>query len=143
MDLRVDATPPGNMNRPPDDEVDATGQSYDAAPNEVSHGVSASVSLTLLAAVMWVSVIVGEHIPGLESLRSASCVVMVLLSVYWWRYRRWHVSLMMVLIVGAVGLVGGASAWKEPSVIEGPCSGNATVRTDPTWVGHGVGVVLQ
>jgi competence protein ComEC len=131
------------MNRPPDDEVDATGQSYDAAPDEVSHGASASVGLTLLAAVMWVSVIVGEHIPGLQPLRSASCVVMVLVSVYWWRYRRWHVSLMMVLIVGAVGLVGGSSAWREVAVIDGPCSGNATVRTDPTWVGHGVGVVLQ
>jgi competence protein ComEC len=143
MDRRVDATPPGNMNRPPDDEEEATGQSYDAAPNEVSHGVSASVGLTLLAAVMWVSVIVGEHIPGLESLRSASCVALVLLSVYWWRYRRWHVSLMTVLIVGAVGLVGGAAAWQEVSVIDGPCSGNAIVRTDPTWVGNGVGVVLQ
>ena len=143
MDLRVDATPPGNMNRPPDDEVDATGQSYDAAPGEVSHGVSASVGLTLLAAVMWVSVIVGEHIPGLQSLRSASCAVMVMLSAYWWRYRRWHVSFLMMLIVGAVGLVGGASAWRDVVVIDGPCTGNATVRTDPTWVGHGVGVVLQ
>ena len=75
IDRRVDATPPGNMNRPPDDEVDATGQSYDAAPDEVSHGVSASVGLTWLATVMWVSVIAGEHIPGLGELRSASCGV--------------------------------------------------------------------
>ena len=131
------------MNRPPDDEDDATAQSYDATPDEVSHGVSASVGLTLLAAVMWVSVIVGEHIPGIGSLRSASCIALVLLSVYWWRFQRWHVSLMMLFIVGAVGLVGGAAAWRESSVIEGACSGNATVRTDPTWVGHGVGVVLE
>jgi hypothetical protein len=120
------------MNRPPDDEVDATGQSYDATPDEVSHGVSASIGLTLLAAVMWVSVIVGEHIPSLGLLRSASCIVLVLLSVYWWRYRRWHVSLITILIVGAVGLVGGAAAWQKVVVIDGPCSGNATVRTDPT-----------
>ena len=143
MDLRVDATPPGNMNRPPVDEVDVTSQSYDAATDEVSHGVSASVGLTFLAVVMWVSVIGGEHIPRLASLRGASCVVLVLLSVSWWRYRRWHVSLMTVLVVGPVGLVGGAAAWQEVSVIDGPCSGNATVRTDPTWVGNGVGVVLQ
>ena len=143
MDLRVDATPPGNMNRPPDDEVDATGQSYDAAPDEVSHGVSASVGLTWLATVMWVSVIVGEHIPGLGVLRSASCFALLLLSVYWWRFRRWHVSLLMMLVVGTVGLVGGASAWQEVMVIDGACSGTATVRTDPTWVGHGVGVVVQ
>ena len=143
MDRRVDATPPGNMNRPPDDEVDATGQSYDAAPDEVSHGVSASVGLTWLATVMWVSVIAGEHIPGLGVLRSASCFALVLLSVYWWRFRRWHVSLLMMSIVGAVGLVGGASAWQEVMVIDGACSGTATVRTDPTWVGHGVGVVVQ
>ena len=131
------------MNRPPDDEVDATGQSYDAAPDEVSHGVSASVGLTWLATVMWVSVIAGEHIPGLGVLRSASCFALLLLSVYWWRFRRWHVSLLMMLVVGAVGLVGGASAWQEVMVIDGACSGTATVRTDPTWVGHGVGVVVQ
>jgi competence protein ComEC len=143
MDRRVDATPPGNMNRPPDDEVDATGQSYDAAPDEVSHGVSASVGLTWLATVMWVSVIAGEHIPGLGVLRGASCFALLLLSVYWWRFRRWHVSLLMMLVVGTVGLVGGASAWQEVMVIDGACSGTATVRTDPTWVGHGVGVVVQ
>ena len=143
MDRRVDATPPGNMNRPPVDEVDATSQSYDPATDEVSHGVSASVGLTLLAAVMWVSVIGGEHISSLASLRGVSCVALVLLSVYWWRYRRWHVSLITVLVVGAVGLVGGAAAWQEVSVIDGPCSGNAIVRTDPTWVGNGVGIVLQ
>jgi competence protein ComEC len=142
MDLRVDATPPGNMNRPPDDEDDATTQSYDAPPDEVSHGVSASVGLTLLAAVMWVSVIAGEHIAGLGSLRTASCMSFVLFFVYWWRHRRWRISLMTMLVVGAVGLVGGASAWQQVPVINGPCSGNATVRTDPTWVGHGVGVVL-
>lgn len=143
MDLRVDATPPGNMNRPPVGEVDDTIQSYDAACDEVDHGVSASVGLTLLAAVMWVSVIGGEHIPGLGSLRGASCIVLALLSVYWWHYRRWHVSLMTMVIVGAVGLVSGAAAWQEVVVIDGPCSGNAIVRTDPTWVGNGVGVVLQ
>ena len=142
MDLRVDATPPGNMNRPPDDEDDATTQSYDAPPDEVSHGVSASVGLTLLAVVMWVSVIAGEHIAGLGSLRTASCMSFVLFFVYWWRHRRWRISLMTMLVVGAVGLVGGASAWQQVPVINGPCSGNATVRTDPTWVGHGVGVVL-
>ncbi len=142
MDLRVDATPPGNMNRPPDDEVDVTSQSYDAAPDEVSHGVSASVGLTFLAVFMWISVIVGEHIARLGSLRFASGILFVLLFVYWWRYRRWRVSFMTMLVVGAAGLVGGSSAWREVSVIDGPCSGNATVRTDPTWVGHGVGVVL-
>lgn len=139
----MDATPPGNMNRPPDDEEDATRQSYDAAPNEVSHGVSASIGLTLLAVVMWVSVIVGEHVPRLLSLRTASHIVFVLLFFYWWRYKRWQVSLLTMLVVAAVGLVGGASAWQKVPVIDGPCSGTATVRTDPTWVGHGVGVVLQ
>ena len=142
MDLRVDATPPGNMNRPPVDEVDATSQSYDAPPNEVSHGVSASVGLTFLAVVMWVSVLVGEHIDPLGSVRTASCMSFVFLFVYWWRHKRWQVSLMTVMVIGAIGLVGGASAWQQVPVISGPCSGNATVRTDPTWVGHGVGVVL-
>ncbi len=143
MDLRVDVTPPGNMNRSPGDEVDVTSQSYDSMPDEVSHGVSASVGATLLAAVMWVSVIGGEHLPRLAPLRGASSVVLVLLSAFWWQHRRWHVSLMTVLVVGAVGLVGGAAAWREVSVIDGECSGNAIVRTDPARVGHGVGVVLQ
>ena len=143
MDLRVDATPPGNMNRAPVDEEDVTGQSYDDPPDEVSHGVSASVGLTILAVVMWVSVMVGEHSPGLWSLRTASCILFVLLFFYWWRYKRWQVSILTMLVVGAVGLVGGSSAWREVPVIDGACSGNATVRTDPTWVGNGVGVVLE
>ena len=142
MDLRVDATPPGNMNRAPVDEEDVTGQSYDDPPDEVSHGVSASVGLTILAVVMWVSVMVGEHAPGFWSLRTASCILFVLLFFYWWRYKRWQVSILTMLVVGAVGLVGGSSAWREVPVIDGACSGNATVRTDPTWVGNGVGVVL-
>ncbi len=142
MDLRVDATPPGNMNRAPVDEEDVTGQSYDDPPDEVSHGVSASVGLTILAVVMWVSVMVGEHAPGFWSLRTASCILFVLFFFYWWRHRRWQVSILTMLVVGAVGLVGGSSAWREVPVIDGACSGNATVRTDPTWVGNGVGVVL-
>ena len=143
MDLRVDATPPGNMNRAPVDEEDVTSQSYDDPPDEVSHGVSASVGLTILAVVMWVSVMVGEHAPGFWSLRTASCILFVLLFFYWWRYKRWQVSILTMLVVGAVGLVGGSSAWREVPVIDGACSGNATVRTDPTWVGNGVGVVLE
>ena len=143
MDLRVDATPPGNMNRAPVDEEDVTGQSYDDPPDEVSHGVSASVGLTILAVMMWVSVMVGEHAPGFWSLRTASCILFVLLFFYWWRYKRWQVSILTMLVVGAVGLVGGSSAWREVPVIDGACSGNATVRTDPTWVGNGVGVVLE
>ena len=143
MDLRVDATPPGNMNRPPVDEVDVTSQSYDAAPDEVSHGVSASIGLTFLAVVMWVSVIVGEHLARLGSLRTASYVLSISFFVYWRHYKRWRVSLLTVLVIGALGLVGGSSAWQEVSVIDGSCSGSATVRTDPTWVGHGVGVVVQ
>ena len=143
MDLRVDATPPGNMNRAPVDEEDVTSQSYDDPPDEVSHGVSASVGLTILAVVMWVSVLVGEHAPGFWSLRTASCILFVLFFFYWWRHRRWQVSILTMLVVGAVGLVGGSSAWREVPVIDGACSGNATVRTDPTWVGNGVGVVLE
>lgn len=143
MDLRVDATPPGNMKRPLVDEEDVTSQSYDAPPDEVSHGVSASIGLTFLAVVMWVSVIIGEHAPRLLSVRTASHILFVLFFFYWWRYKRWQVSLLIVLVVAAVGLVGGSSAWQEVSVIDGACSGNATVRTDPTWIGNGVGVVLQ
>ena len=41
-----------------------------------------------------------------------------------------------MLVVAAVGVIGGASAWQEPSVIEGSCVGEALVRTDPTWVGR-------
>ena len=90
------------MNRPPVDEEDVTSQSYDAPPDEVSHGVSASIGLTLLAVVMWVSVIVGEHAPRLLSLRTASHILFVLLFFYWWRYKRWQVSLLTMLVVAAV-----------------------------------------
>ena len=62
-------TPPGINVRPRSDEVIATQQSYDDIGDEVSHGLSASVGLTLLAVVMWVSVIVGERLPSLAPLR--------------------------------------------------------------------------
>ena len=43
----------------------------------------------------------------------------------------------------AVGVTGGSSAWNNTSaIIEGACDGEVTVRTDPTWVGRGVGVVV-
>ena len=143
MERRVDATPPGNMYRPLVDVSDATSQSYDSDGDEVSHGLSASVGVTVLAAVMWVSVICGEHFSAIAPLRTASYMIWVIACAYWWRCRRWRVSLVTICVVGAVGLVGGASAWHATSVIEGPCSGTAIVRTDPTWVGNGVGVVLQ
>ena len=143
MERRVADTPPGIIVRPRSDEVIATQQSYDDIGDEVSHGLSASVGLTLLAVVMWVSVIVGERLPSLAPLRIAGGVMWVMLCIYWWQHRRWRVSLLTMLVVAAVGVIGGASAWQEPSVIEGSCVGEALVRTDPTWVGHGVGVVLQ
>ena len=71
-------TPPGIIVRPRSDEVIATQQSYDDIGDEVSHGLSASVGLTLLAVVMWVSVIVGERLPSLAPLRVAGGVMWVM-----------------------------------------------------------------
>ena len=57
---------------------------------------------------------------------------------------RWQVRPLLLLSLMAVGLSGGSWAWKPASgAIEGNCEGEAVVRTDPTWVGRGVGVVLE
>lgn len=125
------------------EEVGATSQSYDANADHISHGLSMSVAWTALAVLMWLFVLVGEHVRMMSGFRSIS-LVMVLLVVasMWWR-RRWGVSFVMVCVVGAAGLAGGATAWRTVDVIEGSCSGQATMRSDPTWVGGGVGAVLE
>jgi competence protein ComEC len=143
MDRRVDATPPGNMNRPLVDEIDATTQSYDANDHHFSHGLSVSVVWTVLAVAMWVCVFVGEHLHMAAACRPVSLFVVVIAAAVAWRQRPWGVTKILVCAVGVVGIVGGSTAWCPIQVNAGACVGEATVRSDPTWVGSGVGVVLE
>jgi len=143
MDRRADATPPGNMNRALVDEVDATNQSYDANDHRFSHGVSMSSAWTVLAVVMWVCVFAGEHIRVAPASRPISLFVVVVATAVSWRQRLWGVTKVLVCAVGVVGVIGGSTAWRSVQVNAGACSGQATVRSDPTWVGSGVGVVLE
>jgi len=143
MERRVDATPPGNMNRALVDEVDATSQSYDADEHRFSHGVSMSASWTAVAVVMWACVFVGEHVRVAPVSRPASLFIVVVATAVSWRQRMWGLTKVLVSAVAVVGIVGGSTAWRPIQVDAGAYSGEATVRTDPTWVGHGVGVVLE
>ena len=96
------------------------------------------------ALAMWLSTLVGEHVSRIGKARVALIVVGVVAVVYWYRCHRWKPKSWLLLVLVALGASGGSGAWNGPSrVIDGACSGQALVRTDPTWVGRGVGVVLE
>ncbi len=143
IERRVAETPPRIMKRSRVEEVKATSQSYDASNNEVSHGLRASAGLTVLAGVMWSSVLVGEHAQFLSRARTPVAIAFSLWAALWWHHQKRRMTFMAAFCVCVMGLVGGAAAWQAHDVIDASCSGTAVVRSDPTWVGHGVGVVLE
>lgn len=120
------------------------GQSYDEAPTEAGHRLSRSLFATVCAVVVWVSTLVGEHIPQLSSMRILALVVGASVGAHWCVCHRWKARQTLIISLTALGLAGGSWAWNgsEPA-IEGACAGQAVVRTDPSWVGRGVGVVLE
>ena len=123
---------------------DDMAQSYDEAPTEAGHRVSPSVLATICALTMWAATLVGEHVPTVGDARRLLVIVGFVAVVYWYRSHRWTLKAWLLLILVALGAAGGSEAWKSPNrVIEGACGGEALVRTDPTWVGRGVGVVLE
>ena len=123
---------------------DDMAQSYDEAQTEAGHRVSPSVLATVGALTMWAATLVGEHIPRVGNVRILLVVIGFIAVVYWYRSHRWMLRPWLLLVLVALGAAGGSQAWNGPSrAMEGACSGEALVRTDPTWVGRGVGVVLE
>ena len=93
---------------------------------------------------MWAATLVGEHIPRVGNARILLVVIGFIAVVYWYRSHRWMLRPWLLLVLVALGVAGGSQAWNGPSrALEGACSGEALVRTDPIWVGRGVGVVLE
>ncbi|MEY3290606.1 MAG: hypothetical protein RLY19_697, partial [Actinomycetota bacterium] len=94
--------------------------------------------------MMWAATLVGEHVPAVGDVRRLLVIVGFTALVYWYRSHRWTLKPWLLLVLVVLGAAGGSEAWNSPNrVIEGTCSGEALVRTDPTWVGRGVGVVLE
>jgi competence protein ComEC len=119
-------------------------QSYDEAPTEAGHRVSPSVLATMSALMMWAATLVGEHVPRVGDVRRPLLLIGFIAVVSWYRTHRWRLKPWLFLVLVAVGAAGGSGAWNGTNrAIEGACSGEALVRTDPTWVGRGVGVVLE
>lgn len=143
---RVADTPPGIIGHVRRDEVagDDISQSYDAEPAEGGHRLSPSVLATMCAGTMWSFTLVGEHAEPATRIRLFVLLVATVSMVYWIRQLLWQPRIWLFILFAAVGITGGSSAWNNTrDVIEGTCSGEALVRTDPTWVGRGVGVVVE
>lgn len=143
---RVADTPPGIIGhaRREEEAGDDISQSYDAGPAEGGHRFSPSVLATMCAVTMWVFTVVGEHAEPAAHLRNPVLVIASVAMIYWVRQRLWQPRIWLFVLMSAVGLTGGSSEWNLTSdVIDGPCSGEVTIRTDPTWVGRGVGVVVE
>lgn len=146
MDRRVADTPPGTIGHPLRDVAvgDDILQSYDEAATEAGHRLSRSVFATVCALIVWVSTLLGEHVPGVTDMRSPAMIGGVFVGFYWCARHRWKIHPLLIAALIAVGLSGGSWAWHGSALaIEGACEGQAVVRTDPTWVGRGVGVVLE
>jgi len=118
--------------------TDGTSRSYDATTQPVGHWWRSSRHVAVLATVMWASTWWGEHLGQLAPLRWYSLAILVVAVVFRAQWR-------LILVSAAlVGLSGGSDAWNgNPSVQVGDCNGIAVVRKDPTWVGAGVGTVLE
>lgn len=141
---RVAATPPGRSERESRVEVEflPTAQLYvGSAPPHV-HRVGSSMKWLLMAVLLWGSTWVGEWLPGLNRGRF---LVYLLLAVGLVLYRFSLVPFFaMSLVVLIVGFVNGSVAWHQPHhVLEGSCSGVATIRTDPTFRSYGTALVLE
>lgn len=57
----------------------------------------------------------------------------------WWR-QRWAIVIALVVVCGAGS---GLAAWSTPRIDTGPCSGSATLITDPVYQHGGADVVLR
>ena len=146
MARRVAETPPGTIGQPLRDVAvgDDMGQSYDEAKTEAGHRVSPSILATVCALVLWGSTLAGEHIPRLSVVRNLALMVGLSVCARWYLRHRWKPDSLLILSLVAAGMTGGSWAWNSPPpVMEGRCEGEAVVRTDPTWVGRGVGAVLE
>ena len=98
----------------------------------------------MYAATMWLSTLVGENARFAMHVRILVLFVASVVMIHWMVRRLWQPSIWLFAIFMAAGVAGGSSAWNNTSdIIEGVCAGEVTVRTDPTWVGHGVGVVVE
>lgn len=120
---------------------EGTSVSYVPSVRAGSHSAPHRVLLAC-AVVIWVSIYVGEHLPSLASFRWLTVVCAGCLAVLFTRGLT-HAGTVMCVVV-LCGLCAGASAWHGTrDVIPGPCSGVATLRSDPELFAAGTAVVLE
>lgn len=93
---------------------------------------------------MWGCTLVGGNLEGIHHIRWMCVVSLGVWGVRNVMRRSWRISIWSIMLFCAVGMSSGSWAWggvKTP--VEGECSGVVTLKTDPTWVGYGTGVVVQ
>lgn len=141
MDRRSATTPPGSTARRGDGDGGVrliTVSSYVAPLRQQGHLSMTSVQASLAALLVWLSVLLGEHVPRLAGLRWWTLAVVLLVVIS--RCKR-RIVLLAICVAGAAA---GANAWSNPIITASqPCSGVAHLRTDPVPLFGGTQVVLD
>jgi len=143
---RVANNPPGIIGHERREEGTeaAMRQSYDPSTHASGHLGRPSLTITLAAAVMWLMTILGEHVKGVAHLRPLVLVVGLATVAIVFVGRQARAGIGLLIVCGAVGLVGGSSAWNGVGELPNvPCSGDAIIRTDPMQMGNAVISVLE
>ncbi len=146
MARRVANSPPGITGHGRRGEGTDAGiaQSYDPSTYSTGHLASPSLMITLVAAVMWLMTILGEHASGVEQFRRLALVIGLATVVVIFSGRLARAGIGLFVICAIVGLVGGSSAWNGVDELATvPCLGDAIIRTDPTQMGNAVISVIE
>lgn len=125
------------MRRDGDEVRMLTLSSYVPRLGQRGHLLGSSVRVSLIAILVWLSTIAGEHIPKASTFR-------------WWAIAFVAIALVvtaprlvMVLALCAAGVAGGASVWSAPVVSSvTQCAGVATLRSDPIPLFGGTQVIV-
>lgn len=138
---RVEKMPPGNRSRGFGGEVAVTRPSYDA-PSVASDHRNRRWMVVVIAVVVWVAVLLGEHMMGAASLRWPLTLAAMLAALALWRGMLSMPVACLVFMLAGVG--AGSASWHAVDTVEsGPCQGIATLRTDPEMRAAATMVVVE
>ncbi len=148
---RVATTPPGTTRRGRRDagesELRDTPKWYEVKQGQARH-LSDSVvngSLAAAAVIFWLAIYWGPQLPPsvdwLTMIGSPAIRIGLILCACCACWKgRWFIAIALIVLCGAGS---GITAWSPSNFATGPCSGNATLVTDPVYQRGGADVVLR
>ena len=153
IERRVATTPPGSTSRVLGAEGEEdTSPSYEVHSERKRNPKQAgspnrwgpSVVSACVAALLWCSTVIGEHLSVFAPMRWLSILILLICLARNIWHRSWKITPLLLVAVVLTGIAGGAWAWNSPRApLEGECTGEAVVRSDPTWIAYGTGVILE